>query len=137
MSKNLLQLMRTRSSNEMGKTICISIMSLEKHVRGDDFADESSHKTKICTEADIGNISLSCLLIAECKQCLLFYARQDLCQLGRNTECSFRARYENEACSPHVISFFLLLSSSRSPILFLTRLSWSVPFVDRFTYITY
>ena len=48
------------------------------NVVGDDFADESSHKTKICTEADIGNIPLSCLLIAECKQCLLFYARQDL-----------------------------------------------------------
>ena len=32
-TRNLLQLVKTHSSNEMGKSICICIMSLEKHVR--------------------------------------------------------------------------------------------------------
>ena len=83
------------------------------YVVGDDFADESSHKTKICTEGDIGNIPLSCLLIAESVNNVFCFTHVKTSASREGTQwqikkCSFRARYENEACSPHVISFFFV-----------------------------
>ena len=59
----------------------------------------------------MGNISLSCLLIAKCKQCLLFYAHHDLCKQGRKTMANKEnAVLEHDMKMRHVLRMLCFFS---------------------------
>ena len=59
----------------------------------------------------MGNIPLSCLLIAKCKQCLLFYARHDLCKQGRKTMANKEnAVLEHDMKMRHVLRMLCFFS---------------------------